>query len=799
MKAPLTKKLTARQKVILEKARKEEEKREAERKAVKQEWKNELAKCVKGTETMKTELEPERSRSRKRARSPESSILGNMAKAHCYDEQTDRMEAPSDATKSTSGPEDLVDIHPHLIKINETVDFPDRSSTLTPDLENSLLSEDFEADTDIDEVNSENSSVGLPFCNALLPILSSDDKPFHYVAHLPLPRFVNMNAVNWDQVVPLNVQSQFLRFKPLKRKPFLRTPTIVFDELQRKKNAICSVFGADVRQFRVSQLFKYSSPSKSTIRSVCGNTEQHSDQIGHLLSRCLTGSVQADNLILQNLEANNRLSTFDSCLANILVSNDTNRADILWKFSYHPENRTKRPDVVQTIVKICVKEVYSCCIDYSYENRVGRIAQLVDLNRKIKPLLGNVAVNSKPKITLPEFLSQSYSNFSSFEDQMRLKYPSFTEFNRVEPNGKGLITPHITMDSQRIVLFDAEYTIEDKRLERKPISQDILRKVWGFDCGHVLPAFLLGSDSRENLYCQNAEINQTMCYTFEKDLNKLLSDILKVSEGNRKKVNIKFLAEFKYDNSDFPTVPSSINYGYRIFQDDNVSFEIAFNLPNPSSCHIDAYRSMAKFYINPTSVLQEKEEVAGYTRTLLRNGSMKFTDGFCYICSTPQFAIMNHMKIHSEFRSFVCDEQGCGRAFKLQSKLNEHKKFVHSNVRLFICDVQGCGKGFKTRSELNQHKKLTHSALRSFICHVQGCGRAFKLQSKLNKHKKSVHSNVRLFICDVQGCGKGFKTRSELNQHKKNVHSNARLFICDVQGCGKGFKTRSDLNKHKKK
>ncbi|PAV87202.1 hypothetical protein WR25_02398 [Diploscapter pachys] len=105
----------------------------------------------------------------------------------------------------------------------------------------------------------------------------------------------------------------------------------------------------------------------------------------------------------------------------------------------------------------------------------------------------------------------------------------------------------------------------------------------GFDCGHVLPSSLRGSNSQDNLYCQNAEINQMMCYTIEKDLNKLLMESVKESDHAGSKVKMQFLAEFNYDNPDFPTIPSSINYGYRLFRGNRVRFETTFNLPNPPS------------------------------------------------------------------------------------------------------------------------------------------------------------------------------------------------------------------------
>ncbi|KAK3396664.1 hypothetical protein B0T20DRAFT_481638 [Sordaria brevicollis] len=43
----------------------------------------------------------------------------------------------------------------------------------------------------------------------------------------------------------------------------------------------------------------------------------------------------------------------------------------------------------------------------------------------------------------------------------------------------------------------------------------------------------------------------------------------------------------------------------------------------------------------------------------------------------------------------VCDEKGCGKAFKRAYDLTQHKQQVHSDERLHVCDEKGCGKAFK--------------------------------------------------------------------------------------------------------
>lgn len=159
-----------------------------------------------------------------------------------------------------------------------------------------------------------------------------------------------------------------------------------------------------------------------------------------------------------------------------------------------------------------------------------------------------------------------------------------------------------------------------------------------------------------------------------------------------------------------------------------------------------------------------------------------------YICNGRiRTALMNHKRTHT--RPFVCDFQGCDKAFATKGNLVSHKR-THSDHNPFVCDFQGCGKAFANHGTLTNHKR-THSDHKPFVCDVRGCGKAFTFHRDLTRHHR-IHTGQRPFVCDVEGCGKNFTRGSTLTLHKR-THTGNKPFVCY---CDENFAKRSDLTRH---
>ena len=91
-------------------------------------------------------------------------------------------------------------------------------------------------------------------------------------------------------------------------------------------------------------------------------------------------------------------------------------------------------------------------------------------------------------------------------------------------------------------------------------------------------------------------------------------------------------------------------------------------------------------------------------------------------------------------RPFVCDVEGCGRAFTHSGTLSNHKK-GHAGVRPYACDVEGCGRAFTQKWHLKEHLRI-HAGERPYVCDVAGCADSFIRSSALKGHKRRMHKTV---------------------------------------------------------
>uniref|UniRef100_A0A336LX45 CSON007137 protein n=1 Tax=Culicoides sonorensis TaxID=179676 RepID=A0A336LX45_CULSO len=79
----------------------------------------------------------------------------------------------------------------------------------------------------------------------------------------------------------------------------------------------------------------------------------------------------------------------------------------------------------------------------------------------------------------------------------------------------------------------------------------------------------------------------------------------------------------------------------------------------------------------------------------------------CQYCgkSMNKFSLKNHLLIHTGEKNWVCEFEGCGKAFLRRDKLQSHKK-VHSTENCFMCPY--CTSGFKYKSWVDTHIEKKH-------------------------------------------------------------------------------------------
>lgn len=146
--------------------------------------------------------------------------------------------------------------------------------------------------------------------------------------------------------------------------------------------------------------------------------------------------------------------------------------------------------------------------------------------------------------------------------------------------------------------------------------------------------------------------------------------------------------------------------------------------------------------------------------------------------------LLIHLRVHSDFREFVCET--CGIACKTKKQLKGHV-FTHTGEKPYKC---GCGKSFRARSTYNNHLRV-HSGERPFKCEL--CGRTFAQRANMLKHLK-IHRQERSHACTM--CPKRFTASYDLKIHQ-SVHTGCKPFSCSM--CDKSFTQLGTLRAHKAK
>ena len=88
-------------------------------------------------------------------------------------------------------------------------------------------------------------------------------------------------------------------------------------------------------------------------------------------------------------------------------------------------------------------------------------------------------------------------------------------------------------------------------------------------------------------------------------------------------------------------------------------------------------------------------------------------------------------------RAYQCPHEDCYKSFRSPESLSEHQK-IHENKKKrdpkdFTC--QKCNRVLSTKQSLKEHS-FTHNEKKTFRCSEVGCGKMFRQNSQLCNHRK---------------------------------------------------------------
>lgn len=121
----------------------------------------------------------------------------------------------------------------------------------------------------------------------------------------------------------------------------------------------------------------------------------------------------------------------------------------------------------------------------------------------------------------------------------------------------------------------------------------------------------------------------------------------------------------------------------------------------------------------------------------------KFRCDSCSMSFPSEPTLRNHEQTHGTMSNYQCEE--CGRMFKTKLRLKYHAD-IHNPRKPYICDVEGCDRAFRTPKYLKNHRdEFHHMQPKQYFCPVEGCTLVFHRKTHLKRHVAN-HDGTLIFF-----------------------------------------------------
>ncbi|SCU97551.1 LAME_0F20054g1_1 [Lachancea meyersii CBS 8951] len=213
--------------------------------------------------------------------------------------------------------------------------------------------------------------------------------------------------------------------------------------------------------------------------------------------------------------------------------------------------------------------------------------------------------------------------------------------------------------------------------------------------------------------------------------------------------------------------------------------------------HNRAMSTAGDSYMNSVPLLEDKFEIGAQTQALTAKSLQENDVIVNSNVNDSKIELDLNLDSESEIstcssssraKTWICEYEGCNKAFSRPSQLTQHQETVHRGIKAFKCPQ--CDRSFARKSHLERHL-VSHSEEKPFSCSV--CNKGFTTRQQLRRHEIT---HTKSFQCPYENCSESFYKHPQLRSHILSVH----LQKLTCEHCGKKFqrpyRLRAHIDKH---